>query len=165
MTVTYEKIATTTLGSAQSTVTFSTITGSYTDLVLVANYTATVVDQGIRVRYNSDTGTNYSYRNMVGYSGGTLTQQASNVSHTRISAVSSTDSPNTVITNFINYSNTTTYKTHISRGNAVGNQSAVEAFCGTWRNTSAITNIEVYLNSGNFSTGATFTLYGILEEA
>ena len=34
MTATYEKIATTTLGSAATSVTFSSISGSYTDLVL-----------------------------------------------------------------------------------------------------------------------------------
>lgn len=161
MAATYEIIATTTLGSAVSTTTFTSIPATYTDLLLISNYTATVVDQGIRVRYNSDTGTNYSYRNLVGYSGGTLSQQASNVNHTRIAAVSSTNSPNTVITNFIDYANTTTYKSHISRGNGMGDQSSVEAFCGTWRNTSAITSIEIFLNSGNFTAGSTFSLYGI----
>jgi len=35
MPITYEPIATTTLSSAQSSVTFSSISGSYTDLVLV----------------------------------------------------------------------------------------------------------------------------------
>jgi len=34
MTATYEKVATSTLGSSQSSVTFSSITGSYTDLVI-----------------------------------------------------------------------------------------------------------------------------------
>jgi hypothetical protein len=40
MAITYEPIATTTLGTAlQTSVTFSTISGSYTDLVLIANIT------------------------------------------------------------------------------------------------------------------------------
>lgn len=161
MAATYERIASTTLGSAVSTTSFTSIPATYTDLILVANYIATVLDQGVRVRYNSDTTTNYSYRNMVGYSGGTLTQQGSNTNHTRIAAVTSTNSPNLVYTNFIDYANTTTYKSHISRGNAVGNQDDVETFCGTWRSTAAISSIEIFLNSGNFTIGATFTLYGI----
>jgi hypothetical protein len=41
MAITYEPIATTTLGSATSTVTFSSISGSYTDLVAVFEVTLT----------------------------------------------------------------------------------------------------------------------------
>jgi hypothetical protein len=37
MTSTYEKIATNTLGSAASSVTFTSISGAYTDLVLISN--------------------------------------------------------------------------------------------------------------------------------
>jgi hypothetical protein len=37
MAITYEPIATTTLGTAAASVTFSSISGAYTDLVLVCN--------------------------------------------------------------------------------------------------------------------------------
>jgi hypothetical protein len=41
---------------------------------------------------------------------------------------------------------------------------AVERSCGLWRNTAAITRIDIFPNSANnFATGTTATLYGILK--
>ena len=57
---TYTPIATTTLGSAASSVTFSSISGSYTDLILITNPSSATTDQSIYVQFNADTGTNYS---------------------------------------------------------------------------------------------------------
>jgi hypothetical protein len=59
--------------------------------------------------------------------------------------------------NFFNYSNTTTYKTVLTR--AGRNNQATEAFVGLWRNTAAITSIS--LTSQTYTTDSTFTLYGI----
>ena len=53
MTATYEKIATTTLGSSQASVTFSSISGSYTDLVLISDSTVASGSDGVRLRFNS----------------------------------------------------------------------------------------------------------------
>jgi hypothetical protein len=65
MTATYEKIATSTLGSTASDVTFSSISGSYTDLVLIVNETCST-GSGLNVQFNSDTGSNYSSTYMYG---------------------------------------------------------------------------------------------------
>jgi len=66
-----------------------------------------------------------------------------------------------IYVDFMNYSNTTTYKTWLAReGN--GTNGYVSALVGLWRNTNAITQIKVLnTGSGNFATGSTFTLYGI----
>jgi hypothetical protein len=66
---------------------------------------------------------------------------------------------NLSITHFMNYSNTTTYKTALVRGNNAS--SGVDAIVNNWRNTAAITNIDVIANSSTFTSGSTFTLYGI----
>jgi anti-sigma-K factor RskA len=61
---------------------------------------------------------------------------------------------------FMNYSNTTTYKTTLSRFASTLYQ--VWTHAGLWRNTAAINSIKVYTTAGaNFNTGSTFTLYGI----
>jgi hypothetical protein len=64
-----------------------------------------------------------------------------------------------VITHFNNYSNATTYKTILSRGNNAS--SSVTAYSALWRSTSAINEIKVFTLSGNLRAGSTFTLYGI----
>ena len=67
MTSTYEKIASTTLGSAAADITFSTISGTYTDLVLVlGSLTTASASQRIRMQLNSDTGTTYSNTDLYG---------------------------------------------------------------------------------------------------
>jgi hypothetical protein len=42
---------------------------------------------------------------------------------------------------------------------------ATEALVGLWRNTSAISNIEIFCDGGSYTAGSTFTLYGILKAA
>ena len=63
MAATYEPIATTTLTSTQSSVDFTSISGSYTDLIVVANaaYSGTVDDIRFRLNGTGGSSTAYSY--------------------------------------------------------------------------------------------------------
>jgi hypothetical protein len=159
---TYTPIATNTLGSTQQTVTFSSISGSYTDLVLVCNFgTSGVTNAGMRL--NSDTGTNYSLTYLEGNGTSATSGRATNdsrINFTSASWYASTGFANIITVNFNNYSNTTTYKTMLSRNGAADRGTMASA--GLWRNTAAITSIQVYVDSGiTFPIGSTFTLYGI----
>lgn len=156
MAITYEPIATTTLGSAAATVTFSSISGNYTDLVLVDQ--AFGVASHYLVRVNSDTGSNYSVIVLLGV-GSVVADQATSQTSGQISRSAASSNSPSGITHFMNYSNTTTYKTILSRGN-VGNSIVIQ-YVNSYRSNSAITSIEVRPASGNFGTGSTFTLYGI----
>lgn len=62
---TYFPIANTTLSSAAASYTFSSISGSYTDLVLVIGGTLSA-DISAGIYFNGDTGTNYSTTRMYG---------------------------------------------------------------------------------------------------
>ena len=161
---TYEPIATTTLGSATGTVTFSSIAGTYTDLVLICNIAQAAGNNSLRIRYNSDTGTNYSRTYLLG-NGSTASsgRTSSDVSGYLSETTGSTTLELAVVAHIMNYSNTTTYKTHISRSNRAS--SSVDATVGLWRSTSAITRIDLAMGgsfpANNFATGSTFTLYGI----
>ena len=161
MTATYEKIDATTLTSTSSSVTFSSIPGTYTDLVLIQNSIATS-EFNIWVRFNSDTGNNYSYTYFVGDGAGSgETGRSSNYSYMDAGGVN-TSPATTAIFYINNYSNTTTFKNLFSR---VGSTSKVLGmYIGMWRSTSAITSITTLTSSSTFASGSTFTLYGIKAE-
>lgn len=168
MPATYEPIATNTLTSGAASVTFSSISANYTDLVLVVNSAnATNTTHEIRIILNSDTGTNYSFTYL--YGNGT-TAGSGRQSNTAYGVLGYFTTPGTTslaylgIVNFMAYSNTTTNKTFITRSNAnpTTTYAGAETIVNLWRSTAAINSIKLEHNSGsNFATGSTFTLYGI----
>jgi hypothetical protein len=159
---TYTPIATTTLGSATSSVTFSSISGSYTDIILVINAKQTATpNRWTTIRLNSDTGSNYSYTSLEGDGSSAGSYRESNQTRGAISFKTSTANWGQNTVHFQNYSNSTTYKSWLSRGGAA--DTGVVAIAGLWRSTSAITTILITLEGSgqNFDTGSMFTLYGI----
>ena len=166
MTATYDCIATTTLGSALSTISFTSISGSYTDLVLVFVGAQTNNAQGdLQFRFNSDTGSNYSRTILSGNGTTASSNRSSSVTFFRGEATSypdTVDGGTVQILQLMNYSNTTTYKTVLFRGNSAA--SGTDATVGLWRSTSAITAIECYIDTGTLKSGSMFTLYGIKAE-
>ena len=154
MALTYESIATTTLGSATPSYTFNSIPSTYTDLIMVFNGTS---GNNISLRFNSDTGSNYSITRMQGNGSSASSSRYSNIT-SMYGPYSSTDS--IAIWQVMNYSNATTYKTALARGG--GASDTADAYVGLWRSTSTITSLTVLSQgSGNLGSGATLTLYGI----
>lgn len=162
---TYESIATNTLGSAAASVTFSSIPATYTDLVLVINARGTTVATSTSVYFTTNiTGANYSLTWLVGNGVGAASSRYSGLSQGYLGYISAASNPassfGNIIANFMNYSNTTTFKTIISRGNVA--EAETDAYVNLVRGTSALTTITVGEGSGNnFVTGSTFNLYGI----
>lgn len=164
MASTYEKIATTTLGSAAATVTFSSISSAYTDLVIVATLKMNTVAEDPWMRFNGDSGSNYSVTTLWG--NGTTAGSVRFSSQNQIRLNYATDPAPAggtyLIVNIQNYSNTTTYKTALSKIGLASD--ALDTVVGLWRNTSAINEVSFSLaNSVSYGTGSTFTLYGILK--
>jgi hypothetical protein len=161
MATTYEPIATTTLGSAAADVTFSSISGTYTDLVVIYNALAATGNPDMTCQINGDTATNYSATRLTGNGTAASSARYSSQSFCRFDefAAATTTAATTGLVSVMNYSNATTYKTLISRSNQAG--SGVEAFVNLWRSTAAITSLKFAFTSGNIATNAVFTLYGI----
>lgn len=152
-------IARTTLSATTSTITFTGIPGSYTDLVIISNGTFNTGDNGYTLQFNGDTGTNYSTTYV--YGNGTSAASTRTTSATSINAGRMDTTAGVGVTNIMNYSNSTTYKTVITRG---GSGTLTTANAGLWRSTAAVTSLTVACPAGisNFVSGTTFTLYGIV---
>lgn len=166
---TYTAIFTTTVtGSPASSVVFSPIPQGYTDIVLVAqpkNTTQAAVFTP-SLFFNADTGTSSTnYSNTWMYGSGSTAASFRWTSSTPARGVpfggGSTNFNNIGIVNIMNYSNSTTFKTAITR---YQEDNAVYAVVSLWRNTAPITSITLYpgdAGSNTFAVGSTFTIYGI----
>ena len=155
-TKTYEPIATNTLGTAAASYTFSSIPSTYTDLIMVMSTTS--ANDQTQLTFNGDTGSNYSNTRIDG--NGSSAGSGRSTSNASIDiGYNNPGGQHTIIVQVLNYSNTTTFKTLLSRNNNAA--SIVQAIVGLWRNTSAITSMTITAQTPNFPVGSTFTLYGI----
>jgi hypothetical protein len=161
---TYEKIATTTITTNTASYTFTSIPGTYTDLVLIIGNGEHSDASQTTVQFNSDTGSNYS-RTAISASSSSVTSVQSTSATSLMLEWNGYPSVNsskdyTGIWNFMNYANTTTYKTVIGRGSSVS--TGIAASVGLWRSTSAITSIKLQpSNTSFFISYGVYTLYGI----
>jgi len=163
---TYVKLASQTLASAAATVTFSNIPQGYTDLVLVVNElnsTATNTSFQFQVGNGSvDTGANYSLTELFGTGSAASSDRATNDTAAYFNGPGigvSTTTPNAYVMNFMNYSNTNTYKTFLGRGGSADKNTV--ATVNLWRSTSPINTIKIFQSANNMAAGTTFTIYGI----
>jgi hypothetical protein len=165
MTLTYEKIFSTTLTSTTSSYTFSSIPNTYTDLVIVASVRKSGENgEAMFVTFNGDNGSNYSYTWLTNL--GAYSYRVT--SDLRIQVYSQTTASSTFNANILNvnnYGNSTTYKTLLGRDSTGSLNTSFIA--GLWRNTNAITSItltpDFYL-SPTWQIGSSFALYGIKAE-
>jgi len=157
---TYEPLATQTLGSTASQITFSSIPATYTDLVVVVNASLTTGSANMNLNFNNDTSALYSATWVGG--NGTSALSSRNTGNTLMVTTyygTLQTTIGTFILNVMNYANTTTNKTLLARmNNTIDGTSAT---AGLYRSTSAINRIDLITGSSTFTAGSTFTLYGI----
>jgi hypothetical protein len=160
-------IATQTLGSNASTLTFSSISSAYTDLRLVLNrYATTGAGSGyLTLRFNSDTGANYSATYISGDGSAASSSRTTSATSMIISAGGSVE-PDLLTLDIFSYAGST-FKTCLSTYAGNNNGATFEYVSdhvGLWRSTAAITSITLIGNAGtnSFQAGTKATLYGIL---
>ena len=161
-TPTYNLIDSVTLGSSASSVTFSSIDQSYGDLVLVAEFGYTSTGANLSIRFNGDTGSNYS--KVGAYGDGSTAASYTSTSTFFFTSEATTPTatyPANQLTVFqaLDYSATDKHKPVLYRSNNASRGTNMEA--GRWANTSAITSITALTTFNQFSAGSTFHLYGI----
>ena len=158
---TYVSLATYTAPSATNTYTFNTISGSYTDLVLVIvgkNNSGTGNDN-FALRFNNDSNSNYSDTAMKANGSSASTDRRTNQTLGYVGQMYPNFS--TTIVNIQNYSNTSVYKMAISKFGDISSSSVIGTRTVLWRSTSAITSITVVTGGDSWAAGTTMTIYGI----
>lgn len=171
MAVTYDCLATVTLSSTANTIVFSSISQSYTDLILIGR-TASASGNTPRFRLNGDSGTNYDCWEFYTSTSAPASNYSSGDSvgtfgyaFTASAPTTSTDDPAIFIANFADYSNTSKQKPVLvhwgNRANGIG------FIINNWKSTSAVTSITISSGStfpsSATASGSVFTLYGIKE--
>jgi len=166
----YESIATTSVGSGgQTTITFSSIPSTYKHLQLrvfaKANYAANIFSLGIR--YNSDSGANYTYHSTYGNTTSAISNGYTGYTYDYTCSVMGTSTANNFATNVIDildYADTNKYKTIRSFNGADVNGSggSVALASCLWQSTSAINSISISTGGyGDLLQYSHFALYGI----
>lgn len=152
-TPTYTALATTTLSSAVSSVTFSSIPATYRDLIVVINAGVASPTPNVNLYYNADTtGANYTNVWMQGSSAGAN-------SSTGLVGIGNIATDGIFILQIMDYSATDKHKTTLGRWQ----RGATNVFAAAyrWADTAAINSIEYELSGSSFVAGSTFSLYGI----
>lgn len=164
------KISETILGSTASSVTFSSIPGTYQNLLIecMTRGDASSGEVGTSMTFNGSS-SGYSYTRMYTTSSGSTPGQDRSTSDSKMdlgattAATSTSNIPAHTKITVGNYAQTTFSKSVIVECQCwdEGSNGRLYHNGGTWNNTAAITSITISVASGNFIAGSTFTLYGM----
>jgi hypothetical protein len=151
------------LGTTATSVTFSSIPGTYRDLMLVCQYSTSSATY-VKIQFNGDAGANYYF--VTAYGNGTTTGGSGNSSQTNIydnlGGNDNSTSLSLLQMHVLDYSTTDKTKTALVRmSNATSGSPVAEMSAQRWASTSAITSVVLTSNAGNFAIGSTFALYGV----
>jgi hypothetical protein len=162
MPATYEPIATQTVAVAASSVTFSSIPSTYTDLRIVIVPTA-LTSNNFAFRLNSDSGSNYSRTRLAADGSSATSSQNTNQTELQLTSSFNIGSTPTLRTlDIFSYAGSTFKTLLFSEDADLNGSGGLNKQVGLWRSTSAITSINFFAQSAVlFAIGSTFTLYGI----
>lgn len=170
----YDLLETQVLTSSASSVTFTGL-GSYTDykhlqLRIVSRRPSggsflTAGSWGMQ--FNGDTGSNYSWHRLLGNGSSVSSGGAGSSSYGPDNVVhavpnSPTGSFGASVTDILDFSNTSKYKTiKVLAGATDSAETEIDLNSGSWQSLTAITSITIQERWGSFATGSRFSLYGI----
>lgn len=166
----FESIATVTVGAGGSAnIEFTSIPSTYTHLQLrlIGRSNRSANFDVMRLRCNTDSGSNYAYHTL--YGDGTSVSATAQTSQTELSFNrlagnnATANDFGVMVIDLLDYKNTNKYKTVRNLGGADNNGSGEIYFeSGLWMSTSAITSIKIYPGVGtSFNQYSTAALYGI----
>lgn len=157
-------------GSSTTSVNFSSLSG-YTDLIIVIHCKNTTTNAYPYLRFNGDSGANYTSfalyansprtsvgagLNVGGYAGATEAYLSN-----FIGGMSASDFSWFSISQIHGYSDTNVYTNVVTQAGSSLNGGSVEHSYETWTNTATVTSISVGVQSGAFAADSVISLYGI----
>ncbi len=160
-------IASQTLSSTATSVTFSSIPQTFTHLQLRCFVRSDRVStsDNIYFRFNSDAGNNYAFHYLEGNGASVSAGGAPSTSVMLGALTSSTATANTYginVVDVLDYSSSNKNKTIRNlAGFDLNGSGTAFIWSGMWMNTAAITTFNVLANVGSFIAGSRFDLYGI----
>ena len=163
---THSLIESITLNSNQSSISIN-IPQSYSHLEIITGIIGTGAVQNNFIRFNSDANANYGFVRLSGSSTTPSTSQNGSYSYIPIDWYGNSHSGGIIghVIKVYDYKNTSYFK-QISANSSelLGSTNGIDIVSGTWRSTSAITNITIAPTGNQFGVGTTVSVYGIKEE-
>lgn len=160
----YELISTTVLGSTATSVTFSGLGTSAANYKHLQVRGAVFTSSWIDIRFNGDTGSNYSYHELRG-NGSSVSSSANAGGQTfMLTALGQSASGVTAfVTDVLDHASTSKNKTIRTLGGTTAGGNVVGLTSGVWLNTAALTSltVEAFGLTTSFAAGSRFSLYGI----
>jgi hypothetical protein len=157
-TPTYDLLASTTLTSSASSVTFSSIDQSYGDLIVVVEVNTGAGVGIVNFKFNNDAVTEVEWVSMEGDGSSATSGAFGGVTHFQGIITNSNTALHTL--QLADYSATDKHTSGLYRGNS---SLVTRASALRWLSTSAVTRLDVASGTNQFQTGSTFNLYGVAK--
>jgi hypothetical protein len=157
-------LATVSLTGNQSSIEFSGIPSSYTHLELRCVMFGSNIDENVRLRFNSDTASNYARHSLNSNNTSTPVVYATTPdTYINIGGVGNTTYGYATVNQILDYNSTSKNKTVRSLNGSDRNGTGyVSLMSGHWRNTAnAVSTITLSPTVGTFAANSHFALYGI----
>jgi hypothetical protein len=159
----YDSLATVIVPSGGlASITFAGIPNTYKHLQLRASILGTSSGESPNTRFNGDTtSSNYICHRLNG-NGSSASAAAYANNFYFPGTTGSTTAPCVTVTDFLDYANTTKFKTVRSlEGNDTNGGGFINLWSGLWRSTDALNEIKMTLTSGTYQQHSQFSLYGV----
>jgi len=161
MPITYDTIATTTLGTATNSITFSGIASTWTDLRLVLSGASG--GNAVGLRFNGLSTNLYGMTTLYTSSGdGPYSYSTADATQITISnGVGPDATPYLATADIFSYTSAINKSVLTTLSNNKVSSGSAERAISLWRSTAAITSVTVFGTATDFGAGTMATLYGI----
>jgi hypothetical protein len=163
----FDLLETQVLTGSTSSVSFSNLTTSYAATyqhLQIRVALSTLADRNLIMRFNGDSGSNYSYHGLEGTGSSVGSFQLANAS-SMIAGVNpaGTNLASSGVIDILDPFEATKYPTMRSfwGANLAGASQRVMLLSGSWRNTTSLATITMQYNASDLLTGSRFSLYGL----